>query len=331
MRQSRPEAIVAEWLGLSAAQAKQVWRGPLEALGAGIMAPPDHWVYRGDFVTFDGDVLRSSAVDRLSRHEARALIDALSESIPDADCRLTDDGGILVIGPPSAEEDISPFEVEGRSLSDCHPPGSAASWTAAFMRTAQHVLAHHPVNEIRLDLKENPANGLWLWGGGPSLQPGSLHQAGLIVSSSRMVRGLAAYAGAGSLELEVAWAPENEGKREPMKIVRLVEGLRQHDSILVYCSLDQSRYASPADKVWALEALDVHVLAPLLTLLEAHRPYRIVLTVDGVTAAARLPVVISGEGIEPDGVGHWDEKACAGGGLGNRTIQKIRSMLERES
>ena len=75
-------------------------------------------------------------------------------------------------------------------------------------------------------------------------------------------------------------------------------------------------------------------MGPLLDLLEAFRPYRILLVSDGaVSTEARhptsgsVPMVVAGEGIKADEAPRWDEEACALGSLAVVRPWEARTLL----
>jgi 2,3-bisphosphoglycerate-independent phosphoglycerate mutase len=70
--------------------------------------------------------------------------------------------------------------------------------------------------------------------------------------------------------------------------------------------------------------------------LEACRPYRLLLLPDGAVssrdqrpAPVDLPLVLAGEGIAADGTRRWDESACARGSLGTIKPSQLIHLLAR--
>ena len=193
-------------------------------------------------------------------------------------------------------------------------------------------------NEVRVDLGENPANALWLWGGGTAEALGPLRAQsrpdGLVLSRGRTARAVANLTGMSYLEHKDPFAEEPEPQVVP--VVALVEALRGRDLILVHVPSphEMGGYGDATRKVRALDRLDINLLAPLKTVLDAYRPYRLALLPDGAVSsdtglplADALPVLLAGEGIEPDEVDRWDEPACAGGGLGSMDIEHFSQIL----
>ena len=346
-KDQRSESMLGQALGFSGDALQDIWRGPLEALAGDTVFDDAHWIFRADVVTLDDRHLISADVPGITIEETRELADALREPLRElhADLRAIAPGRMIVA---VRSEDVvglrsvPPVEAEGTEWQAAWPKNRRHKWLRSFVETSYQVLSGHPVNHVRVDLGENPANAIWPWGGGQPLAAGqgaAAVDAGhlVVMSNGLLARGFAKYVGIDMVELSNPWGTV-DGKRQPFRIAGLVKALHQRDDLVVHVEAPRSggRYGSPADKVWALECLDHVVLAPLVTVLDAVKPYRIALTVDGAVSGSgkwlkeRLPVIVSGDGIEPDGVGHWDERCCAKGGLGSLTIADTRIWLRKE-
>ncbi len=338
----RPEARLAQMLGVSEPDARDLQRGPLEALGAGITAEPGDWIYRADYVTMDGTSLARGEVRRLSLEETEALTDSVRAQFESDAVTLHVLKPGRVIVQCRADRDghsasVSPFDVEGAAYTGVLAKGRHA-FARDFLLRSYEALLGHPVNDVRVDLGDNPANALWPWGGGAALQPDADNPFGVMATQSLVARGLAVMLGMRVVNLFDPWQ-DAKGKRGSFKIPELVEALRENDLLAVYVEAPYAggRYGEAAEKVWALESLDQFVLGPLLSLLAAHKPYRVLLTTDGAVVSTDgraapdpLPFILSGEGVEPDGVGHWDEAACAEGALGKVRGYEVLDMLRKE-
>ncbi len=342
--EDRNEVVLALLLGIPASDARRLFRGPLEALSAGMEAGRDHMVYRANFVTMDGNTLCRGAIPPLSLEETRILTASLQEVCDPSEILLEVLGPTRVLVRVKVESGnnpsgISPFRAEGADLNDVLPIHRKSDLLRDFIEGANKVLEGHPVNEVRIDLGENPANGIWLWGGGRVPDPGSVNveglQGGCMLTSNAMARGLAGLAGMNTVELVNPWNAVDK-KPPDFAVARLMERLSDTDLLVVYAEspMEGGRYGSATDKVWALEKLDRYVLAPLMTVLESQRPFRLVLTTDsftptesGIAVQAPLPMVMFGEGIVADDVSHWDEEECKAGSLGIMPLERIMPVL----
>lgn len=316
----RPLGCLAVCLGVDRDHA-EAWRsGPVEAAGVDWEVPPGSRIYHGTLVTLEGD----RVCDRLAGKATLAETKALAESIADAlavdgvDCRATGAG-------------VMAFALAG-------PEGETAARIDALTARAGEVLSGHGVNSVRVDLGENPANGLVLSDDGPVARPVGAPlvapSAGAAPGDRPLVailggapegRGLAALTDAEFYSLDDVWGDE----RHPWRIrPELIEGFRHWRHMVV-----DLRVPAPAGDmvsvVRAVDFLDQVVLGPLFAVLEAFRPVRILLVAAAEEGAARFPVVLAGDGIPGDGVGRWDEDACVEGGLGGMTLARlITEMME---
>jgi 2,3-bisphosphoglycerate-independent phosphoglycerate mutase len=339
---NRPETRLALAWGQDKETARALARGPLEALGAGLDIPDGATVYRADFVTLDDDTLHAPEVARLSREETETLA-AVAQSCWDRDAvriEVVGPGRALVVANGFAADNglaAPPAIMQGEPLPERAGKKNKESFSLKFLYRSYEALSGHPINQVRVDLGENPAHALWLWGGGTMPAFARRRDDSAVLTNSLMARGLALWLGMKPLELSDLW--REDGKRKAgFKLPELVQVLRERDQLMVYVEARNAigRYGSAEEKVWALETLDHYLLGPLMTLLEANKPYRIVLGSDGMvrTATERplaepVPFVLNGADVEPDAVAHWDEEACEHGALGARKWADIeRLMLE---
>lgn len=343
---NRAEMRLAQYLGQSRKEARTQWRGPLEALGANVLCEPADWVWRADLVTMDESRLLEAGVARLSMEETVDLANAVQEEWDKETLILTAvQPGVVIVRVrdhgPEGMDSISPFTAEGGELGDVLLHKRNNSFAREFIEKSQTALGNHAVNDVRLDLGENPANALWPWGGGPAVtaaEAGRQPFSGVVATQSLLARGLARTMGLNTVDLLNPWK-ESDHKRTPFRITEMVEALREHDHVTVYVEAPGAggRYGDAPDKVWAMELLDHVILAPIITLLEAWRPWRIALCVDsavlcryGCAVPGALPFIVSGQGVNPDGVDHWDEKVCGAGVRGVIRADELIKILREE-
>lgn len=322
-------------------------RGPVEAVTVEDALPSAGSVFRGDFVTLDEGIIESSRVAGLGWEETQELASALNQGADAESVRVAATGpGTVAVGFPVAHvhdfDPEPPYDVRGRVARERWPSGKSGQHVRSLLERAGDVLGQHPVNEVRLDLHENPANGLWLWAGGPPVRSGPLVPRATpfgVVTNSQLGRGIAALCGATAVGLTIPWSAEEE---DPVwSLPELVELLRRCETLMVYLEAprEAGQYGSPVEKVRALDVLDQMVLGPLVQVLDdGFRPYRILLIAEGGACAetgrrfaAPLPAVVAGDGITPDEAKRWEERACAKGGLGSMTLSCFANDLWSDS
>ena len=338
----RGELALGALLGVEAKERRSLARGPLEAVGEGIPLRTGDVVYRANFATVDGDTLSEPSV-RLSADERAALVRPLQEACADLDVDFhpAANGRLLAVfhhahaGFPLG---TAPSLLEGRPVRR-HLPGARTNPRLRdCVQRCSAVLAASSVNAVRLDLGENPANALWLWGGGP---PARVERpfdgedlSGFLLTNSAMASGLAKTCGMDVLPFRSAAEASSAGP--VFSLPEMVEALRRHEVAVVYIQAPREggRYGEFREKTMAIETMDYHVLGPFLSVLESFRPYRLLLTADlpiaaatGLPGAVPVPFVLSGSEVDPDEVRHWDEESCAQGAAGVRGLDQLFGLL----
>jgi 2,3-bisphosphoglycerate-independent phosphoglycerate mutase len=286
-------------------------------------------------VTLDGTQVRESCVARLSLEETQLLAATVQERFDPAVLRLVPFAPSRVVVLLRSEHDplspgVHPALTDG-DLDLYVPQGRKGEWSRKVLDESGRVLARVTVNDVRVDLGENPATHLWLWGGGRFYQPSS--RIGALFSNSRMAIGLARLLGLEAVDLRDPWAEEPAASLA--NSAALDKALDRHDRLVVYVESprEAADFGSVSEKVRLLERLDLTLLGPLVKVLEAHAPCRLVLTADnnlgpaGVEPAARVPVAVWRQGVQLEGALRWDEQACRGGVLGRLTPEEVHELL----
>jgi 2,3-bisphosphoglycerate-independent phosphoglycerate mutase len=162
--------------------------GAAEALGAGVGISPGETAYRADFVTVADGVVRDPFGGKVKDPEGASLAEAVRAAAPVA--RIVRLGGHrnVVLLPGAPQFCPSPWEMIGRKPSSGLP---ADGPLREFCDAAAGALSVHDVNAVRVDLGENPANALWLHGGGPAAAERRAASRGVLVGRGAATAGLA--------------------------------------------------------------------------------------------------------------------------------------------
>jgi 2,3-bisphosphoglycerate-independent phosphoglycerate mutase len=315
----------------------------LEAVAAGLRPRGEGWAYAARLVTLDDGVLVDGAVTGLTPAEAEHLLAAVPEGVgAEGGFRLVPSGGGRAVLWSSSQTEVvvetPPRLAAGKRFEDMVGSTGGGAALASFAERAAACLRDHPVNEVRVDLGENPANGIWPWSGGafPTAwaSPGPGRTRAAMLTDRPFARGVARLCGMETLQLGDPWTAEAGACSVPLR--GLVATLRRCDELVVYVGApgECGWFGGVSDKVRALGRLDQNVLAPLKLVLDAYRPYRLCLvalrpaaSAAGRPAEGALPWVAAGEGIEADTVEHWDEAACAEGALGRVDVGGLMGWL----
>jgi len=305
-------------------------RGYLDALGAGVTPGPDDLCLCLNFVsTFRGRLADPSA-GRVGNVEARLLVQALQDALGDGRVSfhpaLRHRNVLLVRGAASWDlTTVSARRAMGRPLDEVLPRGRDAGLLRALMRDASEVLGRHDVNQVRVDLGENPADAIWPWGGGRAteVEPFALrHGRSLaVVGAVPVVRGVRRLVeGRGAV---VRGATGGADSDSSSKVRAALSALERHDVVLLHVAAASEPTAGrdPRRKVKVVEDLDRLVVEPLAAALRRRGDARLLLTTDhrpppaDPGAERALPWVLWGAGVDAGRGAAFDERAAARGDL----------------
>lgn len=331
-------------------------RGPVEALGAGLMLSANDVALRGNFATIDDS---GRVIDRRAgriRDEAEELAQAVDRlPLPkhvasDVEVRvkvatehrlavvLRGDGLSAEIEGSDPGEGTLPSEAQTPRPKDPHNERAiyTAQVLAMFETAAREVLEAHPLNELRRQQGLLPANTILTRGAGRIHRLIPLEEAGLplrlaCIGGDRTILGIASWLGAQIISSDKMTA--NLDTDLAAKFEAATEALRRNDLVIVHVKgADIAAHDRRPDlKVEFLEKVD----AALGHLIEAnHGDLRIAVASDHATlsesgqhAADPLPVLIWGKGVPADDVEHFDEQSAASGTLERFPLQLLLSRL----
>ncbi|MEC8941515.1 MAG: 2,3-bisphosphoglycerate-independent phosphoglycerate mutase [Verrucomicrobiota bacterium] len=268
-------------------------RGGLEAAGLGIALGEDDLALRMNFVSTFRDHLVDFGAGRIGGVEARLLVQALQEELGGKVRRFHPGLGyrnLLVLhgGRDLDFQTVPPQQVQGRDLAVAMPTGPDAVVLLEIMEEAGQILASHDVNQVRIDLKENPADRIWLWGEGPApaLEPFRLRtgRSLAVVAAAPLVRGIGAVAGAEVITVDGATGSYDTNYKG--KLVAALEALEKHDVVLLHIAAanEACHETDIYRKISTIEEMDHLVVGPLIKALEARGDSRLMVTTDHMTS-----------------------------------------------
>ena len=301
---------------------------PLEALDAGLSQNDAQIVFRCDFVTVSDGELSDHTAGRISAKEAQVLVMELNRGLAEFHSKIVPVDGyrnLLVVDDPEKAADLddletnSPARVHGQQISKWPLKGKGVELLEKITRYTRGVLENHDVNRVRIDLGENPASQVWLWGQGrrPKLRPFSEEQGakGAYLADRAAWRGLGLAAG---LKPMKKW-DENE-----FADFNWIETAGK-------ASESSKDYKS---KVRRIEDFDANVVGRLVGWLESKKiPARIAVTSDVVQSTTRganththAPLLFWGQGVQGGGADSFSEKTC---GLSGRLFDPGHTFIKQ--
>ena len=320
-------------------------RGPLEAANMGVELSDGDVCFRCNLVTVDGDTLVDYSAGHIKSEESKALMELIGQKLG---------GGGLAFYPgiqyrhlavfrdPALTEQLvkticsPPHDIMGWKISEHWPTGPASKQLVELMEKSRQFLPGHPVNQVRVDLKENPGNMIWLWGQGTKLRVPSFAErwklSGSVISAVDLVKGAGRLAG-----LEVLEVPGATGYYDTNyvgKAKAALKSLKSHDFVFVHVeAADEAGHNGDLrQKILAIENFDKHVVG---TVVDGVKPgdVRILVIPDHPTPVARrthtadpVPFLIWGKGIAPDAVNSFGETQARESGL---LVEDAHEILPR--
>jgi 2,3-bisphosphoglycerate-independent phosphoglycerate mutase len=315
-------------------------RAPLETAAMGIHLGPNDWAIRCNLVYAPDGCMRDFTAGHIESADGRELIAALQKELGGQEVA----GGTLEFhagvqyrniliwrghssASPFAETTAQPpHDIPDQKLADHLPRGPARDALVALMEASKPIFANHPVNRRRYAQGSTPATQIWLWGHGqaPSVRPfAEIHgKTGAIISAVDLVRGVGVLIG--WHRIDVPGATGYLDTDYAAKGRYAVESLGAFDLVCVHVEApDEASHEGKADeKVNALEAIDRHIVGPLLAALPRYGDWRILVEPDHRTTLATrahahgpVPFAAAGTGIDPGSHAGYDERTAAASSL----------------
>ena len=289
-------------------------RAPLESASLGIELGENDWAVRCNLITANEGILEDFSAGHVSDEEAKLIMSMLNERFADKDVKFyagKSYRNIMVYsGDVTLEADCTPpHDIIGKPITKNLPKGNGSEILFELMRDSFHLLENHEVNKVRLDLGENPANMIWLWGQGkrPSLTPfKELYGiSGAVITGVDLLRGLATYIGWNIIEVPGATAYLDTDYDAKAKYA--IEALETHDMVLVHIEApdEAGHEGNTHEKIRAIENIDRKIVGPVLEALEKYDDFRILVLPDHYTSIIKrthtsdpVPFAIYGTGCD---------------------------------
>jgi 2,3-bisphosphoglycerate-independent phosphoglycerate mutase len=310
-------------------------RGPLEAANMGVALQEGDVAFRCNLVTVDGDTLVDYSAGHIRSEEAARLIQHLDAALGSDGLRFypgVQYRHLAVFRDPRRTEDLlktvclPPHDIMGWKISEHLPKGPAADELIRLMEASRSLLATHEVNQVRIDLKENPANMIWLWGQGKRLPLPTFQErwgmTGSVISAVDLVKGAGRLAG-----LEVIRVPGATGYYDTNyegKGKAAVRSLKKHDFVFVHVeAADEAGHNGDLrQKILAIENFDRWVVGTVRKGLSHFKEgARILILPDHPTPVQKrthtadpVPFLIWGEGIASNSAPAFGESAARASG-----------------
>jgi len=296
-------------------------RGPLEAANIGVELAENEIAFRCNLITANNNVMSDYSAGHISDKESKTLLAYLDQKLGSDSIKFYHGKSyrhLVVIKTRSKEElrDLMktvctpPHDISGKNISGYVPKGKLADILLKLMRESRAILEKHEINKVRIDLGENPANMIWLWGQGsnPNMPTfkGMFGLEGSVISAVDLVNGIGKLIG-----LEVIKVPGATGYYDTNyqgKGEYAVRALEKKDFVFVHVEApdEAGHNGEVREKIKAIENFDKYVVGAIWKALRETEDFRIMVLSDHAT-----PVVIRTHVSDPapfvmvgNGVGH---------------------------
>lgn len=301
-------------------------RGPLEAANLNIDLGADEIAFRCNLVTVSGTTLLDYSAGHISSKEAAILIKFIDQNLGNNSIRFYPGVGyrhLLVIKEGLGAglkklECKAPHDITGLDIIKNFPKGLDAEVVIKLMQDSRRFLESHEINQVRIDLKENPANMIWLWGQGKKpVMPKFKDQYGLsgsIISAVDLLKGLGRIIGLKAVNVPGAtgyYDTDYEGKAKAA-----LACLEKDDFVFLHVEApdEAGHNGDLREKVAAIERFDQLTLGTILKGLKRRKNFRVLVLPDHATpvslkthTADIVPFGLFGKGIAGAGFVEYSE------------------------
>ncbi len=323
-------------------------RAPLEAANMNIILQDDEIAFRCNLVTIENDKMLDYSAGHIPSKEAGILIETLNKKLDAIDTKFYPGKSyrhLMVMKSRQIDrlkqvKFTPPHDILGKDIKNYLPKEREAVPILALMEKSKAILADHPVNQVRRDLNENPANMVWLWGQGTKPQLPSFKERfgldGSIISAVDLVNGIGRLAG-----LEVVTVPGATGYYDTNfkgKAEYAIESLKKKDFVYIHIEApdEAGHNGDVKNKVASIENIDRDIVGTIVNHFSEPDDVRILILPDHATpvslrthSSEPVPFLMFGKGIRPDGSREFGETAAKENGLRFKSGEEIVDFFVR--
>ncbi|MHC4267475.1 MAG: cofactor-independent phosphoglycerate mutase [Planctomycetota bacterium] len=271
-------------------------RAPLESASLNIELAKQDWAVRCNLITINDGILEDFTAGHISDNEAKIIIALLNEKLGNNNISfyagksyrnlMIYNGDILL-----KADCTPPHDIIGKSIKQYLPKGKGSEILLDLMKSSHHLLENHDVNKVRIDLGENPANMIWLWGQGqsPSIVPFKelFGLSGAVITGVDLLRGLATYLNWNIIDVPGATAYLDTDY--DAKAQYAIEAMETHDLVLIHIEApdEAGHEGNIPEKIRAIENIDKKIIGPVFDALKKYNEFRILILPDHYTPISK--------------------------------------------
>ncbi|KJJ85015.1 putative homoserine kinase [Candidatus Omnitrophus magneticus] len=309
-------------------------RGPLEAANLGVELGALDVAFRFNTVTINDGKMADYSAGHISSQESALIVKLLNRDIGSNRYhfyRGTSYRNLLVITCANLEEArklekvkcFPPHDITGQPINKYLPEEKELF---EIMKKSQEILGDNDMNKVRIDLGQNPANMIWIWGQGrkpemPKFK--SLYgKEGGIISAVDLIKGIGRIIGLSVIDVPGAtgyYDTNYSGKADAA-----IKVLEEKDFVFLHVEApdEAGHNGDILEKIKAIENFDKKIVGPIFDFLSTVDRYRILVLPDHPTPVKKkthtsdaVPFVMAGTGIVPDEVALFTEASSKAGSV----------------
>lgn len=304
-------------------------RGPLEAANLGISLEDNDLAFRCNLISASEGKLLDYSAGHITDREAKILLKSLDDHLGSDSIKFfhgTSYRNLMVFRNCThlnldKLEYWAPHDILGKDIQEHLPKGENNQVLIDLMQRSKEILKEHEINKVRVDLGENPANMIWLWGCGkkPSMPlfEDKFGLKGAVISAVDLIKGIGKIIGFRVLEVEGVtgyYDTNYKGKAEAA-----IKALDDVDVVFVHIEApDEAGHNQDLRmKMTCIERIDKLVVGTIMENLKS-KDFRILITPDHPTPLSLrthtdepVPFLIFGKGIDAGGFSCFCENEAA--------------------
>jgi len=270
-------------------------RGPLEAANLGVDLGENDVAFRCNLVTVAGDTLVDYSAGHISTKESTTLMQVIEDKLGNERMRFYPGVSYrnLLVVKDGLNEKLdalsckAPHDITGQSFSRNLPRGKNSELVIKLMQDSRATLENHEINHVRIDLKENPANMIWLWGQGKKPNMPFFREKygidGSVISAVDLIKGLGRLLG---LEvINVKGATGYYDTDYAAKAEAAIKSLEKNDFVLVHVEApdEAGHNGDLQEKIMAIERFDQLIVDAVLSAFKRKKDFRVLVMPDHAT------------------------------------------------
>ena len=310
-------------------------RGPFEAASYGVPVARGELAFRCNLVTIVNGTMADYSAGHIKTEESAELTRLLNREIGNEKIKFfpgVSYRNLMIIseellkGGRGNLKCVPPHDITGKEIRKYLPRGKGAKELCSLTERSVEALSESAINKVKIDLGENPANMIWLWGGGGKVQlPLFTDKYGLsggMISAVGLLKGIGKCIGMEIIDVPGAtgyYDTNYEGKAQGA-----IAALDKLDFVFIHVEApdEAGHNGDLRNKILAIENFDQKVVGPVLEYLRSTGSYRIMVLPDHYTPLEirthigdPVPFALCGNGVPVDTMPVFTEKAAEGGSI----------------